>query len=52
MRNAQPALHKAEGTGSPRISRRRFVEVGVIHHAVILTIEILIVNHILKDIFK
>jgi hypothetical protein len=46
------ALHKAGDIGAPRISRRRFVEVGVIHHAGILTIEILLVNHIMKDIFK
>ena len=34
------------------ISRRRFVEVGVIHHAAILMVEIRFVNHIMKDIFK
>ena len=46
------ALHKADGIGAPRISRRRFVEVSVVHHARILIIEIQIVNHIMKNNLK
>ena len=46
------ALHKADGIGAPRISRRRFVEVSVVHHARILIIKIQIVNHIMKYNFK
>mgnify|MGYP001593768310 CR=1 FL=1 len=56
MCNGNADLHQVGAIRVTRkaacISRRRFVEVGVIHHATILVIEILFVNHIMKDIFK